>query len=67
MTKNMATADRAIRILLAAVVAILYATGQISGVAAGVLGILAVIFIVTSFLGSCPLYSLLGVSTRKSG
>ncbi len=65
MRKNMATADRALRLILAALVAVLYFAGQISGMAAGVLGLVAVIFVVTSFVGSCPLYSLVGLSTKK--
>ncbi len=66
MQKNMGNADRAIRIFLTVVVAVLYFTGQISGVAAAVLGGFAVIFVVTSLVGTCPLYAPLGVSTRGS-
>lgn len=66
MKKNMGSADRAIRIFLAVVVAVLYFTGQISGVAAAVLGGFAVIFVVTSLVGSCPAYGPLGISTRGS-
>ena len=65
MKKNMGTIDRAARILLAAVVAALYFTGQISGLVATILGIFAVIFIVTSFIGVCPLYRLVGLSTKS--
>ena len=67
MTKNMGTIDRVIRVLLALVVAGLYFTGQISGIAAVILGLVAVIFLVTSALGFCPLYAPLHFSTRKSG
>ncbi len=65
MQKNMGTVDRAIRIIVAAVVAALYFTGQISGTVAIVLGVLAAIFILTSAVGVCPLYSLIGLSTCK--
>jgi Na+(H+)/acetate symporter ActP len=65
MTKNMGTADRLIRVLLAIVVGILYLTGAISGVAAIILGIFAVIFIITSLIGFCPLYVPLKISTKK--
>ncbi|MCB1054755.1 MAG: DUF2892 domain-containing protein [Acidobacteria bacterium] len=64
MSKNMGTADRVIRLLIAAVVAILYFTGQISGLAAIILGILAIIFVLTSFISFCPLYVPLKLSTR---
>lgn len=63
MKKNMGTIDRVIRILLAIVVGILYLTGNISGIAAIVLGILAVVFIMTSIIGFCPLYVPFHIST----
>lgn len=65
MKKNMGTIDRSIRTILAIVVAILYFTGNISGMTAIVLGIIAIIFLITSFVGFCPLYTLLGISTLK--
>jgi hypothetical protein len=65
MTKNMGTADRAIRIVVALVIAVLYFRGSISGTLAIVLGIVAVAFVVTSFLGWCPTYLPFGLSTRK--
>ena len=66
MTKNMGTVDRAIRTLVANGVGVLYLTGQISGTLAIVLGIFAIVFLLTSFIGSCPLYIPLGISTRKN-
>ncbi|MFC1538883.1 DUF2892 domain-containing protein [Candidatus Latescibacterota bacterium] len=65
MKKNMGTIDRAIRILLAVVVAVLYMTKAINGLAAVILGIFAVIFLLTSSVGFCPLYVPLKISTRK--
>lgn len=65
--KNMAAADRAIRTLLAAAVLALWATGVIGGTLALILGIVAAIFLVTSLVGWCPLYTLLGVATRRGG
>ncbi len=65
MKKNMGTADRVLRAILAVVVAILYFAGQISGTAAVILGILAVIFLLTSAVGFCPLYAPFGISTMK--
>lgn len=65
MKKNMGTADKAIRILIAVVIAVLYFTNVISGTLAVVLGILAVVFIITSFISFCPLYLPLGISTFK--
>ena len=65
MKKNMGTIDRIIRAIIAVIIAILYFTGQISGLAAIILGIIAVAFLVTSFLSWCPGYLPFGISTRK--
>ena len=65
MTKNMGVIDRSLRLLAAAIVAVLYLTHVISGTLAAVLAVIAVIFVVTSAAGYCPMYTLLGVSTRK--
>jgi hypothetical protein len=65
MKKNMGTIDRVLRTLFAVVVAVLYFTGSISGTAAIILGILAIIMLVTSAVSFCPLYPLLGISTVK--
>lgn len=63
MKKNMGTTDRLIRIVLAVVVAILYFTNTISGTLAIVLGVLAVIFVLTSLISFCPLYAPFGINT----
>ena len=63
MTKNMGTADRTIRTLIAAAIAVLYFTHVISGTVAIILGIVAVAFLVTSFIGWCPSYLPFGLST----
>jgi hypothetical protein len=65
MKQNMGTIDRVIRVLLAIVVLVLYLTGNISGTAAIILGIFAVIFVLTSLVGFCPLYVPLKISTKK--
>ena len=65
MKKNMGSADRAIRTIIAVLVAVLYFTGVISGTAAIILGILAAVFILTSLVGTCPLYLPVGLSTKK--
>lgn len=56
MKKNMGTVDRIIRVLVALGIVALYATGQITGTVAIVLGVLAVVFIITSVVAFCPLY-----------
>ena len=65
MKKNMGLVDRIIRLVLAAVVAVLYFTGQLTGTATIILGIIAVIFIITSAIGFCPLYVPFKFSTMK--
>ena len=65
MTKNMGTIDRVIRVVIALTVGVLYLMGLISGTVALILGILAVVFILTSLVSTCPLYLPFGLSTRK--
>jgi len=65
MEKNMGTIDRVIRASIAVLIAILYFTGKISGTVAVILGIVAVAFLLTSFIGWCPIYKPFGISTCK--
>ncbi|MBK7894976.1 MAG: DUF2892 domain-containing protein [Candidatus Promineifilaceae bacterium] len=65
MKQNMGSMDRIIRVAVAALVAILYFTGVISGTVAIILGILALVFVLTSVVGFCPLYLPLKLSTKK--
>ncbi|MCX5726395.1 MAG: DUF2892 domain-containing protein [Candidatus Saganbacteria bacterium] len=65
MINNMGVLDRAIRIILAIIIGLLYYFGLISGWVAVVLGIIALIFVITSILGYCPMYQLLKISTKK--
>jgi Protein of unknown function (DUF2892) len=65
MKNNMGTIDKVIRILIAALVIILYFTHVISGILAIILLIFAGIFILTSFFGFCPAYLPFGISTRS--
>ena len=65
MKKNMGSTDKVIRILIALIIGVLYYTGIISGTTAIVLGIFAVIFVLTSLISFCPLYLPLGISTCK--
>lgn len=65
MKKNMGTIDRVVRTIIAAAIAVLYFTGQISGTLAIVLGVVAVAFLLTSLVSRCPTYVPFGISTRK--
>ena len=64
MKKNMGTIDITIRLVIAAIVIILYFTHVISGTIAIILLIFAGVFILTSLLSFCPLYLPLGINTR---
>lgn len=59
----MGSADRIIRIIAAAIFAILYFTGTVGGTLGIVLLVLAVVFVLTSFISFCPLYAPFGIST----
>lgn len=61
----MGFADKVIRFILAIIVGVLYYTNVINGTLAIVLGAVAVVFILTSFISFCPLYLPFGISTRK--
>lgn len=63
MKKNMGSADRMIRLLLAAIFAGLYFTNTVTGTFGIVLLVLAVVFVLTSLVSFCPLYSLFGINT----
>jgi Protein of unknown function (DUF2892) len=63
MKKNMGTADRIIRVLLAAVFAYLYFSGTVTGTIGIVLLVLGGVFVATSLISFCPLYTLVGMNT----
>jgi hypothetical protein len=63
MKKNMGIADRFIRVVIAAVFAFLYFTGVVTGTAGIVLLVLGIVFVLTSLVSFCPLYTLLGINT----
>jgi glucose uptake protein GlcU len=65
MKNNVGSIDKAIRILLAVIFAVLIFTGEVSGVLAIILGIVAVALVVTSVFSFCPLYAALKLSTSK--
>ncbi len=66
MKKNMGTADRIIRIIIAAIVTTLYFTNVISGTLGIVLLVLAGVFVLTGLVSFCPLYAPFGLSTCRT-
>ncbi|MBK8292060.1 MAG: DUF2892 domain-containing protein [Flammeovirgaceae bacterium] len=65
MKKNMGSADRVIRVILAAIIVTLYYTGIISGTTALISLGLAAIFVLTGLVSFCPLYLPFGLSTLR--
>lgn len=65
MKKNMGNVDRIARLIIAAVIGLLYWKGIISGTLGLVLVILAGVFVLTSFISFCPLYTIFGLKTCK--
>ena len=66
MKKNMGNADRVIRVIIAALLVVLYFTNVVSGTLGIILLVLAAVFVLTSLVGFCPLYVPFGLSTRPS-
>ena len=65
MKVNMSSADRIIRVIIAFIFAALYLTGTVPGTLGLVLTIVAVVFLLTSLIGFCPLYTIFGMRTKK--
>jgi hypothetical protein len=63
MKKNMGSADRIIRLIIAAIIAVLYFTNVINETLGLILLIIAGVFALTSFISFCPLYRIFGFST----
>lgn len=63
MKKNMGNIDRIVRVIAAIVFSVLYFTGTVTGTVGLVLVILGAVFLATSFISFCPLYTLVGVNT----
>lgn len=65
MKKNMGIGDRLLRVMIAAVFAWLYATDSSGSWIYLAMMIASVIFVLTSVVSFCPLYTLLGINTCK--
>jgi len=65
MKKNRGALDKSLRVLAAIFIALLYYLNIISGTVAYILMALAIVFLITSFINFCPLYTILGVNTCK--
>ncbi len=64
MKTNMGNTDKIVRTIIAALFAVLYLTGVVGGTLGIILLVLAVILLLTSIIGFCPLYTPFGFSTK---
>lgn len=65
MKKNMGSTDRVIRLLLATVFAMLGYFKVIEAPISTVFYVLAAVFVLTSLMNFCPLYTIFGLNTCK--
>ena len=65
MQKNMGSTDKSIRIILALLFGVLYFTDTVTGILGLILLILGIIFLLTSFVSYCPLYTPFKILTIK--
>lgn len=63
MKTNVGTVDRMIRLVLGVVLVILFFSETITGTLGYVLMAVGIVFVVTSMVGFCPLYALVGLNT----
>lgn len=66
MNKNVGTTDRVIRIVIAAILAVLYFSGIITGILGAIFLIVAAILLITAAFRMCGLYALFGINTCKN-
>ena len=66
MKKNLGSADRVIRLLLAAVLGFLFYNQTVTGTMGIIFLIVAIVLVVTSFVSFCPLYAILGIKSSKN-
>lgn len=65
MKPNVGSIDKVIRLILAALGIVLYFTHVVTGTLGIIVLVIAVLLIVTSFIGFCPLYPILKLNTTK--
>jgi Inner membrane protein YgaP-like, transmembrane domain len=65
MKVNMGRFDRTLRLIAAAVFAVLLIVGVVKGTLAVVMALIAAMFVITTFLGFCPAYVPFKISTKN--
>lgn len=66
MKKNMGETDTRMHVIAAFIVLMLFFFELISGTLAIILVSVAVVLLITSLLSYCPLYAILGLSTKRN-
>ncbi|MDP4240107.1 MAG: DUF2892 domain-containing protein [Bacteroidota bacterium] len=67
MKKNMSSNDKLIRLGISIILIILYYKGVLVGTVGIISLIVALLLTLTSLIGFCPIYKLLGINTNKTG
>ncbi len=65
MQKNLSTADRIVRAVAGLVIAFFLLNGTITGTVGIILAVVALVLLGTGAISFCPLYAMLGITTRK--
>jgi len=66
MEKNMGNVDRIIRLIVVAGLLALYFTDTITGIWGTIALVASGVFVLTSIVGFCPLYRIVGMNTCPS-
>jgi hypothetical protein len=65
MKKNIGTLDKGIRLAIALIIVILDINDVITGTLGDILLIVAILLVITTFVGTCPLYLPFGWNSNK--
>jgi hypothetical protein len=65
MKKNMGSADKIIRVIIAIIFSVLYFTQTVTGTLGMILLVVGGVFLLTSIISFCPLYLPFGINTCK--
>lgn len=65
MKRNMGSTDRVVRVIVAAILIVLTLAGVVTGTLSYVLLAASGIFLLTSLIGFCPLYTICGLNSCK--
>lgn len=61
----MGSTDKTVRLIVAAVIAVLYLLGILKGITGLVILIIGIALVVTSLVGFCPVYQVFGLNSKR--